>query len=341
MARPLAFATLSLRLFGLLSVYFTFTARVEPAELVVLTLPVKCELGVTCFVQNYVDHDVSDKGRDYQCGSRTYDGHDGTDIRIPSLGAQHGGVDVLASAAGSVTGARDGVEDVSTRVAGKAAIAGKECGNGVVIEHGNGWRTQYCHMAKGSVRVKVADRIEAGQPIGKVGLSGDTEFPHVHFSVRYRGKAVDPFAYEALPNSCGGGHSMWAASIQDQTRYRAREILNFGFSDLTPTMNLIESGDVLKHPIRMESDAFTAYVRAIGLQEGDQQTLALQGPGGTVISENKAPVLDRDKAQYFISTGRKRKEVAWKPGTYQATYRVTKNGAEVLRKTFEIQLGAK
>jgi murein DD-endopeptidase MepM/ murein hydrolase activator NlpD len=210
-----------------------------------------------------------------------------------------------------------------------------------VIDHGNGWRTQYCHMAKGSVRVKVGDRVQAGQPIGLVGLSGDTEFPHVHLSVRYLGKIVDPFAHEAQPGSCGGGHSIWAGSIQEQTRYRAREILNSGFSDLPPTMDLIESGEVLKHPIRPESDALTAYVRAIGLQEGDQQTLALQEPGGAVISENKPVALDRDKAQYFISTGRKRKDASWKPGTYTATYRVTRNDTEVLRKRFEIQLGAK
>src|SRR3954451_15693221 len=296
MTLPAVFAALTSSLFFPLAMYFACPATLGRAEAITLDLPIRCELGVTCFVQNYVDHDASDKIRDYLCGGRTYDGHNGTDIRIPDMGFQRAGVEVLASAAGTVTGVRDGVEDVSIRATGKETVAGKECGNGVAVEHGNGWRTQYCHMAKGSLRIKVGDRVAPGQTIGLVGLSGATEFPHVHFTVRHHGKIVDPFAYQALPDSCGGGHQLWAASVREQTKYRAREVLNFGFSDLAPTMELIESGDVLKHPVRPESSALAAYVRAIGLQQGDEQTLTLLGPGGATISEYNAPLLERNKA---------------------------------------------
>jgi hypothetical protein len=188
----------------------------EAEEAISLALPIRCQPGVTCFFQNYVDHDASDKARDYRCGGRSYDGHDGTDIRIRNLEIQRQGVEVLAAAPGRVVGGRNDMEDVSIRTAGKAAIAGKECGNGVLIEHEGGWSTQYCHMAKGSVRVKIGDQMTTGQPIGLVGLSGDTEFFHLHFTVRYRGKAVDPFAYGAPENSCGGGRSIWAASLAEQ-----------------------------------------------------------------------------------------------------------------------------
>ena len=138
-------------------------------EVISLALPIKCQPGLTCFFQNYVDHDASDKARDYRCGGRSYDGHDGTDIRIRNLEIQRQGVEVLAAAPGRVIGGRNDMEDISVKTAGKAAIAGKECGNGVVIEHEGGWRTQYCHMAKGSVRVKVGDQMTTGQPIGLVG----------------------------------------------------------------------------------------------------------------------------------------------------------------------------
>ena len=203
-------------------------ARAE--EVISLALPIKCQPGVSCFFQNYVDHDASDKVRDYRCGGRSYDGHDGTDIRIRNLEIQRQGVEVLAAAPGRVIGGRNDMEDVSIRTAGKAAIAGKECGNGVMIEHEGGWRTQYCHMAKGSVRVKPGDQMTTGQPIGLVGLSGDTEFFHLHFTVRYRGKIVDPFAYGAPENSCGGGRSLWAASLGEQMQYRPREIIDYGFA---------------------------------------------------------------------------------------------------------------
>ena len=233
------------------------------------------------------------------------------------------------------------MEDVSIRTAGKAAIAGKECGNGVLIEHAGGWNTQYCHMAKGSVRVKPGDQLTTGQPIGLVGLSGDTEFFHLHFTVRHRGKTVDPFAYGAPENSCGGGRSLWAASLGEQIQYRPREILDFGFAGIAPTMELIESGEIEKHPVATTSDALVAYVRAIGLQAGDQQTLSVQGPGGTALPTNTLPALDRDKAQFLVLAGKKRAEAAWPAGRYVATYTVTRDGAEVLRKSFEIEAGAR
>jgi murein DD-endopeptidase MepM/ murein hydrolase activator NlpD len=107
------------------------------------------------------------KVRDYRCGGRSYDGHDGTDIRIRNQEIQRQGIEVLAAAPGRVIGTRNDMEDISVKTVSKAAIAGKECGNGVVIDHEGGWRTQYCHMAKGSVRVKVGDQMTTGQPIGR------------------------------------------------------------------------------------------------------------------------------------------------------------------------------
>jgi murein DD-endopeptidase MepM/ murein hydrolase activator NlpD len=305
-------------------------------EVISLALPIKCQPGVSCFFQNYVDHDASDKARDYRCGGRSYDGHDGTDIRIRNQEIQRQGVEVLAAAPGRVIGGRNDMEDISVKVAGKAAIAGKECGNGVMLEHEGGWRTQYCHMAKGSVRVKPGDQVTTGQPIGLVGLTGDTEFFHLHFTVRYRGKAVDPFAYGAPENACGGGRSLWAASLGEQMQYHPREIIDFGFAGIAPTMDLIESGEIGEHPVTPGSDALVAYVRTIGLQAGDQPSLAVQGPDGTSMPTNNLPALDRDKAQFLIIAGKKRTEAAWPPGRYIATYRVTRDGAEVLKKTFDV-----
>ena len=331
------------RLKGLALISLCLAAAIDAKaeEVISLALPIRCQPGLTCFFQNYVDHDASDKVRDYRCGGRSYDGHDGTDIRIRNLEIQRQGVEVLAAAPGRVVGARNDMEDISIKTAGKAAIAGKECGNGAVIEHESGWRTQYCHMAKGSVRVKAGDQTAAGQPIGLVGLSGDTEFFHLHFTVRYRGKIVDPFAYGAPENSCGGGRSIWAASLGEQMQYRAGEIIDYGFAGIAPTMELIESGEIGKHPVTSGSDALVAYVRTIGLQAGDQQFLAVQGPGGASVSTNNLPALDRDKAQFLVIAGKKRSEATWPAGRYAATYRLIRDGAEVLRKTFDIEARAR
>ena len=332
-----AITSSGLKYLTLISLCLVATISAEAEEVISLALPIKCKPGLTCFFQNYVDHDASDKARDYRCGGRTYDGHDGTDIRIPNLEIQRQGVEVLSAAPGRVIGTRNDMEDVSVRTTGKAAIAGKECGNGAVIEHGDGWRTQYCHLAKGSLRVKAGDQTTTGQPIGLVGLSGDTEFFHLHFTVRHREKTVDPFAYGAAENSCGGGRSIWAASLGEQMQYHAREILDYGFAGIAPTMELIESGEIAKHPVTSGSEALVAYVRAIGLQSGDQQFLAVQGPGGASVSANNLPALDRDKAQFLVIAGKKRTEAAWPAGRYIATYRVMRDGVEVLRKTFDVE----
>jgi murein DD-endopeptidase MepM/ murein hydrolase activator NlpD len=322
----------------LISLCLAGALKAAAEEAISLALPIRCQPGLTCFFQNYVDHDVSDKARDYRCGGRSYDGHDGTDIRIRNLEIQRRGIEVLAAAPGRIIGMRNDMEDISVKTVGKAAIAGKECGNGVLIEHESGWRTQYCHMAKGSVRVKVGDQLTTGQPIGLVGLSGDTEFFHLHFTVRHNGKTVDPFAHGAAENACGGGRSLWAASLGEQMQYRPREIIDTGFAGIAPTMELVESGEIGRHPVTSDSVALVAYVRTIGLQAGDQQFLVVRGPGGAAVSAANLPALDRDKAQLLLISGKKRTETAWPAGRYTASYRVTRDGADVLRKSFEVEM---
>jgi murein DD-endopeptidase MepM/ murein hydrolase activator NlpD len=56
-------------------------------------------------------------------------------------------------------------------------------GNAVVIDHGNGEFSMYAHLQPGSVRVKPGDRVSAGQPIARLGGSGNSTEPHLHFQV--------------------------------------------------------------------------------------------------------------------------------------------------------------
>ena len=57
-----------------------FMGSMPSAHALELRLPIRCDVGATCEIQNYVDLDPSPKARDYQCGSRTYDGHKGIDF---------------------------------------------------------------------------------------------------------------------------------------------------------------------------------------------------------------------------------------------------------------------
>jgi murein DD-endopeptidase MepM/ murein hydrolase activator NlpD len=299
--------------------------------------PVACQLGETCAIQHYVDRDPGPGARDFTCGTVTYDGHKGTDIRLPTMAARQAGVDVLAAAAGRVLRRRDDMPDISVRDAGERSVAGRECGNGVVIEHGNGWETQYCHMAQASLRVKAGEIVSAGQPLGKVGLSGDTEFPHLHFTVRHKGEIVDPFAFGSDPASCSGGRSLWASPVRSVFAYHAGEVLNSGFAAAPVTMADIEAGLDRQKPAR-DAPALVAFVRAIGLRKGDEQRLRVRDPDGKDIAKAAMPPLDNNKAQYMMFTGAKRRSPEWPPGEYVADYEVTRDGRVVVHKTFRLTL---
>lgn len=319
---------------GLIAVLASAAAGAAPIR---LELPVACRLGETCFIQQYPDHDAGPGSKDYRCGPQSYDGHDGLDLRLPTLAAQRAGVAVLAAAAGTVKAARDGMADVSVEIAGPASVKDRECGNGVLVTHLGGWETQYCHMAKGSVAVKPGQAVTAGTPLGRIGESGDAAFPHLHLSVRHGAEKVDPFAWGAAPGACTGGTSLWSAAAARALAYRPAEVINQGFADAPVSMDDIEADNARAHAPGADPPALVAFVRAIGLRKDDVLVLALTGPGG--FSASGAPTtLDHDKAQYMLFAGKKRPAPGWAHGRYAATFTVRRAGAVVLTRTFGMGL---
>jgi len=313
------------------------TARPAPGGAPVLEFPLACEPGRTCLVQHYVDRDPGPGTRDYRCGPQTYEKHNGIDIRVPDMAAERRGVAVLAAAPGKVARLRDGVADISIRAPGAPSVANQECGNGVVVDHGNGWETQYCHMAKGSLSVKVGDAVQAGTPLGKVGLSGNTEFPHLHITVRHGGQIVDPFAPDMSdPAACKPQTSMWSAKALAGMAYRSGQVLNAGFAGGAVTMASVEDAQV--PPPGGQAPYLVAYARAIGLLQGDVVELELKGPGGANLASNRLPPLDRWKAQQILFVGKKRPPAGWPPGVYGADYRVLRDGKVAVSRHFEMRL---
>jgi len=297
-----------------------------------LTWPVDCRVGATCEIQHYVDDDASPGVKDYACGNRTYDAHNGVDIRLRDMAAQRWGVAVLAAADGRVLRVRDGVADVSVRTAGAGAVKDIECGNGLVIAHAGGFETQYCHMAQGSLSVKPGDEVKAGARLGRVGMSGLAEFPHLHITVRQNGKVVDPFAFGAAPGSCRGGRSLW----RQTPAYAERVVLNTGFAAAPVSMESVEAGGIA--PPTAAAGALVAYVRAVGLKAGDVQSLTLKAPDGSTAFQTTAEPLPRNQAQRLLYGGRRRPAQGWGKGRYRATYTVSAGGKVVLSRSFEVSL---
>lgn len=295
-----------------------------------LDLPVDCEIGRSCFVQQYVDIDPGPGIRDWMCGGQTYDGHKGTDIRVRALSDAARGVNVLAAAGGKVIGRRDGMPDRLVRQ-DDAAVKDRECGNGVRIDHGNGWLTQYCHMRRGSVKVSKGERVRRGAVLGEIGYSGKVEFAHVHMSVRYNHQVVDPFrGLTSDAQSCGDGREpLWSEEALAQLQYRRGQVLDIGFASGPLRLNDLETGAALGFIPLPDSPALVAWGWAINLEKGDEVVTVLTGPEG-VLSRNKV-VLDRAKSQYMLYAGKELKAARWPPGRYAAAFGVRRNGEVVLR----------
>lgn len=104
-------------------------------------------------------------------GNRARDFHRGVDLRVPK------GTPVLAAADGTVL------------------FAGRGRGYGRVVKlaHANGIETWYAHLA--SIGVGERDRIRQGERIGRVGTSGNSTAPHLHYEVHMNGHPINPEPY--------------------------------------------------------------------------------------------------------------------------------------------------
>ncbi len=97
----------------------------------------------------------------------------------------HSGVDLAAPAGTDVLAARDGV----VAAAGWDDVLGRY----VSLDHGDGYTSVYGHLS--AIGVSLSQRVKSGIIIGKVGSTGKSTGPHLHFEIRSRGEAVDPAAF--------------------------------------------------------------------------------------------------------------------------------------------------
>lgn len=283
----------------------------------VFSLPVACEIGRHCVVQNYYDHDAGPEAQDYACGSLSYDGHRGTDFRVADLAAMTESVPVLAAAAGSVRAIRDGMPDIDARDIDRTTIEGREAGNAVVISHGDGWETQYSHLRRGSVAVAPGDRVEAGQTLGLIGMSGLAEFPHVHFEVRLNDRHVDPFIGLAQAQGCTVAPStLWLDPALAALDYKPGGLLSLGFASQVPDFPAIRRGDLRADRLPGDAAALVFWFNLYGVQDGDVVSARLIAPDGSVVAERRQ-TLDRRQAQWFGYIGRRRPGGRWPVGPYR------------------------
>ncbi len=289
-------------------------------------LPLACTPEKDCWVVKYIDVDpAAGSEQDFTCHTKTSDDHKGVDFAIRSRREMRDGVDVVAAMAGKVTRLRDGESDsIKTEEEFQAVRDAKhECGNAVLIDHGGGLNTLYCHMKEGSIVVKVDDEVAAGQKIGQVGQSGFAEFPHLHFGIIQGNDVLDPFTGEPSNAGCGlFKQSLW----KDDLLYEPVTIFHGGFDVNVPDFAAIRDG--LANPDMLPGTAqnliyWAGFYQAVA---GDTIDMKIIMPDGQVFVQRHITVAQNRKRPSFYYTGRKLNGHRLPPGTYTGETTYTKPG---------------
>ena len=291
-----------------------------------LGLPVDCTLGQDCFVLLYPDRDPGPGAVDFGCGRMTYDGHKGTDFGIPDEETMAQGVPVKSAAAGTVLRTRNNILDRRIQDPDQTTeVKGTECGNGVVIDHGQNWQTQYCHLRQGSITVQPGDQVSEGSKLGLVGVSGEASFPHVHLSVRYQDQVIDPFVGIDAESGCQSPKNpLWKTDLP----YQSTGLIRAGFSTQLPEIDQLWSGAFKENTLPVNSPAVVFWVHTYGMLKGDQEQLQLRDPSGKVVANFNQAVSDSQKV-WTRSVGKKGTQTPLMPGRWSGQYQLVR-GQQIL-----------
>lgn len=327
-----------LNLFTLLGFFLSVqpaTAQ-APAESSSFALPLACTLGENCWVMNYPDvgPQGDDKQTDHACLSRTYEAHKGTDFAIRDEAAMKKGVDILAARDGTVMRVRESEPDrwPSKDDLEETKKAKRECGNGVLIQHDDGWQTMYCHMKRGSITVRPNQKIKAGEKIGQVGLSGFTEFPHLHFGLIRGDKVIDPFTGQDAAEPCtrDGKKSLWNAAAK--LSYEPLAFFDLGFDLKPPVLKDLDHERVTRALLRKDVSALVFHATMLGMRGGDIVDLVVLSPDGKTFAK-KTIIQDNTRARQLYYLGRKIPGAAtFQTGPYVGKITVTRGDDQYTRQ---------
>ncbi len=306
-----------------------------------LEFPVSCRLEENCRVVNYPDLNPTKDIKDYKNRKITYDGNKGTDIAVQSFMDLKNGVAILAAQDGKVIFVRNTIEDNYPFGLRDNDKDTPFCGNFVLIEHNNGWKTAYCHLKKDSITVKPGDFTPQGKQIGEMGLSGQTGFPHLYFAVLHHKSYFDPFSGQELTGKSEKKEykPFWSVSAAEKLKYRDVIITNTGISIEDPTLYSIRQGKYEKIEIMNEEPEIFIWVHGFHFKKNDLIKITLQNPDQKIILDDFTRI-NSDQMEGLISFKKPKEDKTWLPGVYTGKIKYIKPDLKLLYEydlSFEIK----
>jgi len=132
-------------------------------------------------ISGFVDQNAGTDFQDYNCGKRSYDGHNGVDYFTWPFQwylVENDLIHIVAAADGIIIGKDDGNSSYS------CDWEGNQNWNAVYLRHNDGSVSWYGHMKKNSLTPKsIGSQVKQGEYLGVVGSSGRSSGPHLHFEV--------------------------------------------------------------------------------------------------------------------------------------------------------------
>lgn len=266
-------------------------------------------------ISNFVDHaqGYPNDIMDYNCGDRSYDldsgyNHAGTDIFLwpfPWLQMQRGQVNIVAAAPGTILYKNDGLYDAN------CAMNGGDW-NAVYLLHADGSVSWYGHMKRNSLTTKpVGASVVAGEFLGKVGSSGSSTGPHLHFEVYdSNNELIDPFSGECNDTNT---ESWW----QEQKPYRTTTINALQTHSQPPVPDACR--DYTDYEVNQFATGTRVYL-GLYLKDqtvGDVVTLKVLRPNGTIYTTFNSVAEQTYNASYWYWSIIPTVQGVW---TWQAEY---------------------
>lgn len=284
--------------------------------------PIYGTYGKDFILVNYVDW-IKQGKQDPFCGSKTYDGHEGTDYVISGFEQMADGVDVVSVDSGIVTSIVDGLFDMET-----IADTSKHLGNYVCVRHNGNYYSYYGHLKKNSIVVRVGDKIKQGQVIGKVGCSGNCTDPHLHFEFWYDSiQLIDPFKAP-----CGNYSSFWNKQFMYDTSF---QIWKSGLKPSLTNLDSLRFHQYSRLQFHPDSNYYISYWNLeYGIRKGDVSSMQWYNQAGNKVWQfdlnhtddawyyyywsnvdtKTMGICDHCKAKYFVNNILK-DEIIFKVGT--------------------------